>query len=143
MSEFGKIFFIGGRGLQMSDPGNYSGAINGQDIWQPASDLIEVEGGYLIQMDLPGVDASSVEVYAEGQRITIRGVRRAMCPSRGKKYIHMEVSRGEFGKVITLPEPINADGCSAALRSGVLEIFLPFGVRHMYSMTTIVIKTLP
>lgn len=142
MSHFGKIFFVGGRGGLHSVGGSFSGAVDNQDVWQPASDLLEIEGGFLVQVDLPGVDAASVEAVIDGQQLHIRGVRRAICPSQSKRYIHMEVSRGEFGKVIALPDPVAEDHCQAMLRDGVLEIFLPFGQRHIFTVTQLRIKTI-
>lgn len=141
MSHFGKIFFVGGKGGLLSVGGSFSGSSDNQDAWQPAADLLEVEGGFLVQVDLPGVEASSVEAVIDGQQLIIRGVRRAICPSQSKRYIHMEVSRGEFGKVIALPEPVSEENCRASLRNGVLEIFLPFGPRAFFAVTSLRIKT--
>lgn len=142
MSHFGKIFFVGGRGGLHSVGGSFSGAVDNQDVWQPSADLLEIEGGFLVQIDLPGVDAASVEAVIDGQELHVRGVRRAICPSQSKRYIHMEVSRGEFGKVIALPEPVAEDHCQVMLRDGVLEIFLPFGQRHIFAVTQLRIKTI-
>ena len=141
MAQFGKFFFVGGRGGLHSMGGSFSGAVDNPDIWQPAADLIEVEGGFLVQIDLPGVEANSVEAVIDGQYLMIRGVRRALCPLKSKRYIHMEVSRGEFGKAIHLPEPVSEENCRAVLRDGVLEIFLPFGNRHVFAVTQLSIKT--
>ncbi len=142
MSHFGRIFFVGSRGCIMGGEGNFSGAVDSQDVWQPAADLIEIEGGFLVQMDLPGVEASSVEAVIDGQRLLVRGVRRAICPSRSKRYIHMEVSRGEFGKTIYLPVSVCEEKANAVLRDGVLEIYLPFGPRSVFAITSLRIKTL-
>lgn len=142
MSHFGKIFFVGGRGALSSFDGSFSGVVDNPDIWQPAADLLEIEGGFLVQVDLPGIDANSVEVVIDGQTLFIRGVRRAICPNQSKRYIHMEVSRGEFGKAIVLPETVSEENCKAVLRAGVLEIFLPFGTRNIFSVTHLRIQTL-
>lgn len=142
MSHFGKIFFVGGRGgILAMGGGNFSGVKDHPDIWQPAADLMEVEGGFLVHVDLPGIDPASVEAVIDSQRLIIRGIRPAICPSRCKKYVHMEISRGEFGKIIMLPKAVSEDKCQASLRDGVLEIFLPFGPRAMFSVTTLRIKT--
>lgn len=141
MSHFGKIIFVGGRGGLYSVGGSFSGSVDNPDMWEPAADLLEVEGGFLVQVDLPGVDASSVEAVIDGQQLMIRGVRRAICPNRSKRYIHMEVSRGEFGKIISLPEPVSAENCQALLRDGVMEIFLPYGTRQIFAITQLRIKT--
>ncbi len=142
MSLFGKIFFVGNRGGIMAVGGSFAGGVDSPDVWQPAADLIEIEGGFLVQMDLPGVEASSIEAVIDGQQLLVRGVRRAICPSRSKRYIHMEVSRGEFGKSIALPEPVSEERANAVLRDGVLEIFLPFGPRSVFAITSLRIKTL-
>lgn len=141
MSHFGKIYFVGGSGLH-SVGGSFSGVADNPDMWQPAADLLEIEGGFLVQVDLPGVEARSVEAVVDGQTLYIRGVRRAICPSRSKRYIHMEVSRGEFGKAIALPEPVSEENSHAVLRDGVLEIFLPFGNRQIFSVMHLRIRTL-
>ncbi len=140
MSQFGKIFFVGGGNLH-SVGGFFSESIDNPDVWQPAADLLEIEGGFLVQIDLPGVDAASVEAVVDGQQLLVRGVRRAICPNQSKRYIHMEVSRGEFGKLINLPDPVSEDNCQAMLRDGVLEIFLPFGQRRVFAVTQLRIKT--
>ena len=142
MASFGKIFFVGGRWEFPSMGGHFSGSVGNPDVWEPAADLLEVEGGFLVQVDLPGVDARSVEAIIDGQTLLIRGVRRALCPSQSKRYIHMEVSRGEFGKAITLPETVAEESCQATLRDGVLEIYLPFGNRPIFAVTQLRIKTL-
>ncbi len=139
MAQFGKVYFVGGRG-GLSVSGSFSGDGDALDVWQPAADLLEVDGGFLVQVDLPGVDAESVEAVVDGQQLFIRGVRKAFYPSRGKRYIHMEVSRGEFGKAISLPEPVSEENCQAKLRDGVLEIFLPFGQRHVFAVTQLRIR---
>lgn len=140
MSSFGKFLFVGGTAKIHGVGGNFSGASDNQDIWQPAADLLEVEGGYLVQVDIPGVNASSVEAIIDGQLLIIRGVRKTLCPSRSKRYMLMEISRGEFGKVIALPEPVSAESSHAVLRDGVLEIFLSIGPRSIISVTSIRIR---
>ncbi len=141
MSHFGKIFFVGERGGLHPAGGAFAGGVDNPDVWQPAADLLEIEGGFLVQVDLPGVDAASVEAVVDGQHLLIRGVRRAICPNQSKRYIHMEVSRGEFGKVIALPEPVAEENCQAVLKGGVLEIYLPFGRRAVFAVTHLRIKT--
>jgi HSP20 family protein len=126
MATFGGFFFSGARNGNPADGEIFSSIPDGPpDVWQPAADIVETEEGFLVQMDLPGVEATSVEAMIEGSRLLVRGIRRAVCPGRGKRYIHMEISRGEFGKTIVLPAPVSGEGASALLRNGVLEISLP------------------
>ena len=134
MAQFGKVYFVGGTGALQSVSGTFADE-GDADVWQPAADLLEIEDGFLAQVDLPGVDAASVEAVIDGQQLHIRGIRKAICPGQSKRYIHMEVSRGEFGKIIHLPEPVSEENCRAVMKDGVLEIHLPFGQRHVFAVT--------
>lgn len=140
MAVFGNFFFVGGNGATMTVAGSFSNAVNNPDVWQPPVDLFEIEGGLVVQMDLPGVDSESLEVTIEGQYLIVRGVRAAACATRPKRYIQMEIPRGVFGKIIPLPAPVAEINCTAVLNHGVLEIFLPYGKAVSYTATAIRIK---
>ncbi|MDR1533879.1 MAG: Hsp20/alpha crystallin family protein [Planctomycetota bacterium] len=129
MATFGGIFFLDSRNGIAAGEDFFSPAAGSHDAWQPAADILEIEDGYLVQIDLPGVDAASIEVLIEGGGVLVHGTRRAFCPVRGKRYVHMEISRGEFRKAIALPAPISEEGAAAVLRDGVLEIRLRHGRR--------------
>lgn len=140
MAVFGNFFFVGSGGGSMTVTGSFSSAVNNPDVWQPPVDLFEIDGGLCVQMDLPGVDADSLEVTVEGQYLIVRGVRQAACANRPKRYIQMEISRGVFGKIIPLPAPVAEINCTAELRNGVLEIFLPYGKAVSYAPTAVKIE---
>ena len=127
MDMHGGIFFVGGRGCVLAGDGGFPPESESHDSWEPAADILEMEGGFLVQVDLPGVEASSVEAIMEGNSLLIRGVRRMVCPDLSKRYVRMEISRGSFSKAINLPAPVAADEAGAVLRDGVLEIRLPRG----------------
>jgi HSP20 family protein len=125
MAMFDKLFFVGAQGGGLDDGERFPLAAGNGDAWQPAADILETDDGFLVQVDLPGVEASSIEVMLEGRRVFVRGVRRLADPGRGKRYVHMEISRGAFGKAITLPAPAEGEGASCSFADGVLEIRLP------------------
>lgn len=141
MALFGSFFFVGSGGGSMTIADSFSGAANNPDVWQPPVDLFEIDGGLFVQMDLPGVEPDSLEVTVEGQYLVVRGVRRAARANRPKRYIQMEISRGAFGKIIPLPAPVAEINCTAELRAGVLEIFLPYGKAVCYAATAVRIAT--
>jgi HSP20 family protein len=79
-----------------------------------------------IKADLPGIDPKDVEVTVEGNRLTLRGERKAEHES-GKEgtSFHREVRYGSFVRTLTIPEGIKADDVQASYRNGVLELTLP------------------
>lgn len=121
---------------------SHSIAAASRDAWQPPADLLEVEGGYFVQIDIPGVDVATLEATINGLTLRIRGVRLAIPPQHCRRYIHMEVSRGEFTKIINLPEAVSEVNCRAEVKSGVLEIFLPLSKNAAYVITQLRIKSL-
>lgn len=141
MAIFGNFFFVGGNNGSMTVAGSFSNAVNSPDVWQPPTDVFEMENGWLVLMDLPGVDADTLEVTVESQLLIVRGVRQSVCGKKVNRYVQMEIPRGIFGKIITLSTPIAEANCSAVLKNGVLEIFLPYGKRVNYVPTAIRIES--
>lgn len=140
MAVYGKFFFAG----DAPEGGDsFRGAINNPDVWQPPADLLEVDGGLLVHMDLPGVSPGGIEATIEGKYLIIRGIRDNLCPARGRRYLQMEICKGIFGKIITLPVPVLEANCTATLKNGVLEIFLPMGKAVGYVPTAIRIDCAP
>src|SRR5213594_3022557 len=43
--------------------------------WTPASDIYETDAGYLIAIDLPGVNREAVEIDVDDNRLVIKGTR--------------------------------------------------------------------
>src|SRR6476620_8603013 len=43
--------------------------------WTPASDIYETESGYLIALDLPGIDRDALEIDIDDNRLVVKGTR--------------------------------------------------------------------
>ena len=43
--------------------------------WTPAADIYETESGYLIAMDLPGIDRQALEIDVDENRLVVKGTR--------------------------------------------------------------------
>jgi HSP20 family protein len=85
-----------------------------------------VEGNTLVvRADLPGVDPKEVELTVEGNRLTLKGERKATAERKDKKYYHREVQYGSFVRTVTLPGEVKAEEVKASYHNGVLEVRLP------------------
>ena len=88
----------------------------------PPVDIYEDEHGLVVIADLPGVDASSLDVGVERGVLTIRG--RASHLVAGQP-LHREYELSGFYRQFQLPDQIDASRIEAELRSGVLFLRLP------------------
>src|SRR5262249_57637834 len=60
--------------------------------WTPAADIYETESGYLIAMDLPGIDREALEIDVDDGRLIVKGTRTI---SESKQH-RTETPRGTF-----------------------------------------------
>jgi HSP20 family protein len=105
--------------------GSGSGGNGGVRRWHPAMDLVETDEHFVLRADLPGVDENDVKVELEDNVLTISGERRHEQEVRNGGYYRIERASGGFGRTLTLPEGVDADGVQASFDKGVLEVRIP------------------
>lgn len=94
--------------------------------WAPAIDLYEKDDGYVVHIEMPGVDAKDVDLTHVGNTLTVRGDRPD--PFAGDdtaQRIRSERRFGNFCRSIELPGDIEADKLSARCHCGILEVSIP------------------
>jgi HSP20 family protein len=89
--------------------------------WTPASDIYETESGYLIAMDLPGIDREALEIDIDENRLIVRGTRE-VAESRQHR---AERPRGKFLRTFSVPASVDQAKIGAEYKDGVLQIRLP------------------
>lgn len=89
--------------------------------WTPAADIYETESGYLIEIDLPGVDREALEIDLDENRLVVKGTRVADEP----KPHRTERPRGRFLRTFSIPGSVNQGNIAAEYKDGVLQIRLP------------------
>lgn len=93
--------------------------------WVPAVDIKEDAESFTITADLPGVNASDIEVHAENGMLTIRGERDSRKKEEREGYKRIERSYGSFFRRFTLPDTADTDKISARTDNGVLSVTIP------------------
>ena len=88
--------------------------------WTPAADIYEIESGYMIAMDLPGITRDAVEIDVDDNRLIVKGTRLVE-ESRHRS----ERPRGKFLRTFSIPGSIDQEGIGAEYKDGVLQIRLP------------------
>jgi HSP20 family protein len=93
--------------------------------WVPAVDLYETPTEVGIWVDLPGVDAESIQVSVAGRTLTLRGERPAHESRPDETVRFEECPSGPFHRVVELPGEVEVDGAQADAAQGVLHVRFP------------------
>lgn len=93
--------------------------------WAPAVDILEEKGRFLLRADVPGVRPTDVDVSMDAGVLTVSGVRNAEEHSEDTDLRRTERLTGRFSRRFTLPETTDADGITARISNGILEVVIP------------------
>lgn len=93
--------------------------------WMPSVDIKDADGTIILRAELPGLKEEDVEVELEGDRLTLRGMRRFEDEDRRKDYVRIERSYGQFQRTFTLGVPVKADEIKADFKDGLLTVTVP------------------
>ncbi|AEG00963.1 Hsp20/alpha crystallin family protein [Methylomonas methanica] len=94
----------------------------------PDVDLQDKADHYLVTVNAPGADESSIAVKLDGQllNITIKTEQgKQQDDDKNGSYRYRERFVGEFHRVLTLPGPVDAERMKTEYRNGVLSITVP------------------
>lgn len=89
-----------------------------------AVDLYRTEESVVLSVDLPGVDAGSIDVGVDGGILTVRAQRTAPA-IEGATWLTRERQRGGVVRRLRLDESIDTENIAADYRDGVLTVSLP------------------
>jgi len=89
------------------------------------SDLVEAEKEFRIHADLPGVEASDLDVSIEGKSLVIKAERKHIYTVETDKVHSMERSYGKVQRSIRLPNNVDMEKIESKFRNGVLSITIP------------------
>jgi HSP20 family protein len=96
--------------------------------WVPAVDIREYADRFELQVDLPGVEPSAVEITLEDGVLTLSGERTAgNGRDENEQAIQMRSERGHgrFHRRFILPETVDSERVEAQGRNGVLSVRIP------------------
>ena len=97
-------------------------------VWIPEIDIVEKKESYEVHTELPGVDASQIDVNFEQNVLTIRGTKSSTIDAAGgsetRVYAAERVS-GSFERTIRLPEFVDGEHIDARFENGLLTVTVP------------------
>jgi HSP20 family protein len=97
----------------------------GAGAWAPLADAYETADGFVLLVELPGLEQEDVEIGVADDMVTIKGVRQLGGPMRPESFSRMERSHGPFSRTFRLGQPLDPARMSAELADGLLRLQLP------------------
>ena len=97
-------------------------------VWVPAIDVVEQKDAYLIYAELPGVDASQVDISFEQNVLTVHGTKRSAVEATNEGELRVYAAErvtGSFERSIRLPEFVDGEAISADFTNGLLKVTVP------------------
>lgn len=91
----------------------------------PAMDVVENDDGYLVSIDLPGVDRKEIEISVADNVLTVKGEKKDAREHKDGKVYRKETWQGSFQRTLSLPHGVDPEKIDATMRDGVLAISLP------------------
>jgi len=103
------------------EPAGLSGEMEGQltvDVYQTPDEIV-------VQSTIAGVDPDHIDIDVTSESITIRGERHQDEIIDENDYFYQECFWGKFARSVILPQEIDPDKATSAIKNGVLTIHLP------------------
>lgn len=84
-------------------------------------DIYDLADGFVVEADVPGMQAEDLSVSVSGSTLQIVGERRAA----ERPCIHRERTAGKFGRTLAIPDTVDVAAIKAKLENGVLVLSMP------------------
>ena len=89
----------------------------------PPATVLENADGYTLEVEMPGVNKETLEMWIENNELTITG-RRSL-PAIEGTLLHRESRSENFRRTFELDPSIDAEKISAKIEQGVVSLTLP------------------
>ena len=94
-------------------------------LYRPQIDVSADDNHYEIELDVPDMSESDLDIEVKGDVLMIRGQKEDRTEKKDKHFYRVERSCGSFQRTLSLPDDANADEISADLKKGVLRLSIP------------------
>lgn len=97
-------------------------------VWVPAIDVVEKQDAYLLYAELPGVDASAVDISFEQNVLTLKGTKPSSIETAKDGEVRVYAAEritGSFERSVRLPEFVDSEKIQAEFVNGLLKVTVP------------------
>ena len=93
--------------------------------FMPAAEMEETDNEIVVKLEIPGMEASDLDIQVTETSITIGGERKEETKIEEKAMVRSEFSYGKFERIIPLSAHIQNDKVKAEYKNGILILTLP------------------
>jgi len=94
----------------------------------PNAEIVETESGYVVRLELPGVQRDTIDIKATDRNLVISAART---PTNDAATVLMsEFRSGTWSRSFRFPHSLNRKELTANFRDGILEIAAGKAVNH-------------
>ena len=93
--------------------------------WRPSTDLYEVDGGVLVQVEIAGLSSGDYTVLCDDRRLSIFGERKSRGQRKPLKCHLVEIASGRFRTEVELPWRVDSDGLEVDYADGIVSVYVP------------------
>jgi HSP20 family protein len=97
--------------------------VSDRGVFPPVNVFREPEG-YVIRLELPGLQPEHLKIEGQGRSLTISGTREVPAPEGGS-FHRRERSSGQFARSLRLPADSDGERAAAVYKHGMLTIRIP------------------
>ena len=110
---------------QTSQPPTTATTTTSRRYVRPRASINENASGYVVQVELPGVNRQGLEITFENGELTLLGHRQSSTAPAGAELVYRESRPVDFRRGFELDQSIDAAHISAGLDQGLLTLTLP------------------
>lgn len=93
--------------------------------WTPRAVLTESDEAYTLKLEVPGADATTLNVELDGEFLVVSGHVPGLAADSTEKVLLSESPRGDFARRFRIRSAIDRDAISAEYVDGLLTIWVP------------------
>lgn len=92
--------------------------------WVPIADVYDSPEAYLVELEVPGLARTDIDLRVKGREVTVRGERH---PAGGQSaaFHRLERRYGPFARSFRFDSDIDAKRVKAEIKSGLLSLTIP------------------
>ena len=92
---------------------------------RPRASITENAAGFVVQVEMPGVNKQGLEITFENGELTLLGHRRSVNAPAGAELLYRESRPADFRRTFEVDGSIDAAHIGAVLDQGLLTLTLP------------------
>jgi HSP20 family protein len=90
--------------------------------WQPAADVYRMDHGWLVKLEVAGIQPEQIQIHIEGQAMTIRGRRMDHQLKTNACCHRLEIAYCRFERRLEFPIELRQADITTEYRDGMLLI---------------------